>query len=122
MIFFRVLESGQTPYFCFHEGFCRYFDTRKRLAEHYAKFPNHNIPPSELNKLRKQAQEIQDRRRKATAEKAEKAELAEKAERAERAKSVCDANTTLNRSTSVTSSRSDVRNCQRSKSPTPRFR
>lgn len=64
LLFFRVFESGQTPYFCFHDGFCRYFDDRRRLTEHYAKNPTHNISQPELNKLRKKSLEVQEKRKK----------------------------------------------------------
>lgn len=101
----RVLESGQTPHFCFHDGFCRYFDTKSRLDDHYSKNPSHNIPQLELDVLRKKSLDIQQKRKKAKEEKAVK-----------------EAEASQCRSSSVASSRNGYRFHRRSNSPASRFR
>ena len=107
-----MIESGQTPFFCFYDGFCKYFDTRQRLTQHYAKNPSHNIPPAELNKLRQKSLQIQEKRRKANEVKNAVVTT------------VADVTKTSSfyRSSSVASSRSsDVKYYRRSKSPRPRY-
>lgn len=39
------VKKGQCPYFCMHNGFCRYFEDRQGLESHFRKNPHHR--PSE---------------------------------------------------------------------------
>jgi len=44
----RLLFEGVTPFFCFHEGFCTYFETRKGLEDHYDRNADHRLTRSEI--------------------------------------------------------------------------
>ena len=47
------VAKGQNPFFCFHDGFCRYFDTLQKLREHLAKNPTHSLSSSEMARLKR---------------------------------------------------------------------
>ena len=34
----RLRETGQTPFFCFFEGFCACFESKEALDSHYEQF------------------------------------------------------------------------------------
>ena len=46
--FERLHYQGETPYFCFHNGFCAYFGTRKALEDHYEEFTDHRLTRNEI--------------------------------------------------------------------------
>jgi hypothetical protein len=42
--------NGQTPHFCLYKrAFCRYYETRAELEDHYEKHPDHRLTPDEFD-------------------------------------------------------------------------
>ena len=44
----RLRETGETPYFCFNEGFCACYESRTDLENHYQEFPDHRLTKAEV--------------------------------------------------------------------------
>jgi len=44
----RLRYHGETPFFCFHNGFCTYFETRKGLEDHYEEHDSHRLTRSDM--------------------------------------------------------------------------
>ena len=51
------VKEGNGPYFCMHEGFCKYFDGKAQLDKHWTKKPEHNCSFPEMEALSKQIME-----------------------------------------------------------------
>ena len=44
----RLLNQGETPYFCFHNGFCDYFETGEDMQDHYKRFKHHKLTRKQI--------------------------------------------------------------------------
>ena len=45
---------GQYPFFCFFDGFCKYFDKKESLTAHLTQNPSHRLSRNEIAELQSQ--------------------------------------------------------------------